>query len=44
MHDPAYAGAEFIVTEDENEAKSVAEFKKDNLSQTKALAKDKTTY
>ena len=43
MHDSAYAGAEFIVTEDENEAKSVAEFKKDNLSQTKALAKDKTT-
>ncbi len=43
MHGSAYAGAEFIVTEDENEAKSVAEFKKNNLSQTKALAKDKTT-
>ena len=42
MNSSAYAGAEFIVTEDENEAKKVAEFKK-NTSTQKILAKDKTT-
>ncbi len=42
MNSSAYAGAEFIVTEDENEAKKMAEFKKNTSTQT-ILAKDKTT-
>ncbi len=42
MNSSAYAGAEFMVTEDENEAKEMAEFKKNNSAQ-KVLAKDKTT-
>ncbi|MDC2986576.1 translation initiation factor IF-2 [Candidatus Pelagibacter bacterium] len=43
MNSSAYAGAEFIVTKDENEAKELTEFRKNNLSQNKVLAKDKTT-
>ena len=31
MNSSAFAGAEFIVTENENEAKEMIEFKKDNL-------------
>ena len=43
MNNSAYAGAEFMVTKDENEAKEIAEFKKDNSTQKKFLAKDKPT-
>lgn len=43
MNATAYAGAEFIVTKDEEEAKNLVEFKKNNYSQNKILAKDKTT-
>ena len=43
MNSSAYAGAEFIVTNDENEAKELTEFKKNKTAQNKALAKDKTT-
>ena len=43
MNGSAYAGAEFIVTQDENEAKELTEFRKNNTKQNKTLAKDKTT-
>ena len=43
MNSSAYAGAEFMVTEDEEEAKNLAEFRKNNSVQNKAIAKDKTT-
>ena len=43
MNSSAYAGAEFMVTKDENEAKELAEFRKNNSAQNKVLAKDKTT-
>ena len=43
MNSSAYAGADFMVTKDENEAKEMSEFKKNNLTQNKVLAKDKTT-
>jgi len=43
MNSSAYAGAEFMVTESEEEAKKLSEFKRNNNAQTKALAKDKTT-
>ena len=43
MNSSAYAGAEFIVTKDENEAKELTEFRKNNTSQNNVLAKDKTT-
>ena len=43
MNSSAYAGAEFMVTENENEAKKLAEFKKNNSAQNKTLPKDKTT-
>ena len=43
MNSSAYAGAEFLVTENEDEAKKLAEFKKNNSVQNKILAKDKTT-
>ena len=43
MNSSAYAGAEFMVTEDENEAKKLSEFRKNNSDQNKILAKDKTT-
>ncbi|MDC3104202.1 translation initiation factor IF-2 [Candidatus Pelagibacter bacterium] len=43
MNDSAYAGAEFIVTNNENEAKEIAEFKKNNSSKNQVLVKDKTT-
>ena len=41
MNNSAYAGAEFLVTKDENEAKKMAEFKKMNSDKTKVLVKDK---
>ena len=43
MNKSAYAGAEFMVTKDENEAKELTEFKKNDTAQNKTLAKDKTT-
>ena len=43
MNSSAFAGAEFIVTKDESEAKKLSEFKKDNSAQNKILAKDKAT-
>jgi|TARA_B100001093_G_scaffold478508_1_gene506739 translation initiation factor IF-2 len=44
MNKTAFAGAEFFVTEDENKAKEIAEFKKSNTGSINSLAaKDKTT-
>ena len=43
MNSSALAGAEFIVTKDESEAKELTEFRKDNSAQNKILAKDKAT-
>ena len=43
MNNSAYAGAEFSVTKDENEAKELTELRKSNTVQNKTLAKDKTT-
>ena len=43
MNSSAFAGAEFLVTQDENEAKEISELKKNNSNQSKNLAKDKTT-
>ena len=43
MNSSAFAGAEFLVTQDENEAKEISELKKNNSNQNKNLAKDKTT-
>tara|TARA_Y100000768_G_scaffold381515_1_gene360306 strand:- start:186 stop:2366 length:2181 start_codon:yes stop_codon:yes gene_type:complete len=43
MNSSAYAGAEFLVTENEEEAKKLTEFRKNNSAQNKVLAKDKTT-
>ena len=43
MNSSAFAGAEFLVTKDENEAKKIAEYKKNHFVKNKVLAKDKTT-
>ena len=43
MNSSAYAGAELVVTSDEDEAKKLTEFRKNNTAQNKILAKDKTT-
>ena len=43
MNSSAFAGAEFVVTEDEKEAKELSEFRKNNSAQNKILAKDKAT-
>ena len=43
MNSSAYAGAEFTVTESEEEAKEMAKFKKDNSAKNNFLAKDNTT-
>ncbi len=43
MNSSAFAGAEFLVTKDEEEAKEIAEYKKNNFVQNKVLAKDKAT-
>ena len=43
MNSSAYAGAEFTVTKDENEAKKMVEFKKRDIAKSKVLTKDKTT-
>ncbi len=42
MNDSAYAGAEFQVTEDEDKAKEICEFKADKISQSKVLINDKS--
>ncbi len=43
MNDTAFAGAEFLVTENENKAKEISEFKRENLSKNKILFNDKST-
>ncbi len=43
MNSSAFAGAEFLVTKDENEAKEMSEYKKLNYSKNKIVVKDKTT-
>ncbi len=43
MNDTAYAGAEFLVTENENKAKEISEFNQDNSSKKKILLNDKST-
>ena len=43
MNSSAYAGAEFMVTENEDEAKKLSEFKKNNSAKNNVIAKDKTT-
>ena len=42
MNDSAYAGAEFLVTEDEDKAKEISEFKQDKLSKNKIIINDKS--
>ena len=42
MNGTAFAGAEFLVTKNENEAKNMAEYKKNNFVKNKVLVKDKT--
>ena len=43
MNDSAFAGAEFMVTKDEDEAKKMAEFKKSDSEKNNLIVKDKTT-
>jgi len=43
MNSSAFAGAEFLVTKNENEAKDMAEYKKNNSAKNKVLVKDKST-
>tara|TARA_Y100000591_G_scaffold308334_1_gene308558 strand:- start:266 stop:2449 length:2184 start_codon:yes stop_codon:yes gene_type:complete len=43
MNDSAYAGAEFMVTKDEEEAKKIADFKKSDTAKNNLIVKDKTT-
>ncbi len=43
MNSSAFAGAEFLVTKDENEAKEMTEYKRNHFVQNKVLAKDKAT-
>ncbi len=43
MNDVAYAGAEFLVTVDENKAKEISEFNQDSSSKKKILLNDKST-
>ena len=43
MNSSAYAGAEFLVTESEEEAKEMAEFRKNDSAKNKLTTKDKTT-
>ncbi len=43
MNNSAFAGAEFIVTKDEEEAKKMSEFKKVNALKNNISTKDKTT-
>ena len=43
MNSSAFAGAEFLVTKDEDEAKEMAEYKKNNFVKNKVLTKEKAT-
>ena len=43
MNSTAYAGSEFLVTKNEEEAKKLSEFKKTNKAKNQLIAKDKTT-
>ena len=43
MNDSAFAGAEFLVTENENKAKEIAEFNKSGSNLKKPVVKDKTS-
>jgi len=43
MNSSAFAGAEFLVTKNEDEAKEMVEFKKNDSAKGKIIAKDKTT-
>ena len=43
MNSSAFAGAEFLVTKNEDDAKEMAEYKKNNSAKSKVLVKDKTT-
>tara|TARA_B100001564_G_scaffold80535_1_gene64751 strand:- start:264 stop:2450 length:2187 start_codon:yes stop_codon:yes gene_type:complete len=43
MNNSAFAGAEFLVTKNEDEAKEMAEYKKNNSAKSKVLVKDKST-
>ncbi len=42
MNSSAYAGAEFLVTENEDKAKEISEFRSDNQSKSKVLINDKS--
>ena len=41
MNDSAFSGAEFVVTKNEDEAKKIVEFKKNNSSKSQMVSKDK---
>ena len=43
MNDTAFAGSEFLVTENEDKAKEISEFKNENSSKNKILINDKST-
>ncbi len=43
MNSSAFAGAEFLVTKNEEEAKEMAKFRKDSFAKKKTIVKDKTT-
>ena len=43
MNDTAFAGAEFLVTENEEKAKEISEFKNNNSSKKKIMINDKST-
>ena len=43
MNESAFAGAEFVVTENEDKAKEIVEFNKSGSVSTKPIIKDKTT-
>ena len=44
MNSSAYAGAEFLVTKDEEEAKKLMEFKKDNSAKKQIVTKRKNYF
>ena len=43
MNESAFAGAEFLVTENEDKAKEIAEFKKNGFVSAKPIVRDKTS-
>ena len=44
MNSSAYAGAEFVVTKNEDEAKQMSELRKNKNANAKVLSKDKTAF